>query len=264
MDHQSLRAHLPSLIAGHLPRNARRYYFRTYDGQPQISPLGLCIDPRPFQGTVIAKTDEALIVKTGRVAFAAIDRHLASADPEPGARVEVAPYARRDFSGARIDAPVEERHEMSNGQTYTVQKVSLGGRTVLLPLPPPRYPQLDDLKHQLEVLPAPDGFRTIVHLLVDAGAHAFSCVDPEPEDIQTPPEIAFHVDTGKFVGQVAILYDRGLDLYAVELRDARVPVTRIDPVDFTSLGKTLEDLIDDGHWRHIQITVLGHTSRRRH
>ena len=36
---------------------------------------------------------------------------------------------------------------------------------------------------QLETLPAPDGYRRITHLLVDAGACDFTWVDPLPKDI---------------------------------------------------------------------------------
>lgn len=264
MDRANLRQALPSLIAGHLPRNARQFSYRIYDDQPQRSSLGCSVDPQPFRGTVIAKTDDAIVLKVGRIAFAAVDRTLATADPEPDTIVEVVPYARRDFDGRRVDAPDEERHESANGHRYSVQTIHVGGRHVALPLPPPRCPQLADLIEQLEQRPAPDGFRTIAQLLVDAGARDFSCVDPEPEAIaETPPEVAFEVATAKFSGRAAIVYDCGLDLYVVELRHPSCPPTQVLHVEFTSLGTTLEALIDDGAWRRIRITVLEHTRRRR-
>jgi len=263
MDLDQLRASIPSLVASHLPRNARQYRYRTYDGLPQPSSYGLHLDPMPFQGTVIAKTDDALIVKTGRIAFAAIDRTLASVDPDPGTMIEAVPYARHDFAGNRIDAP-DERHEEIDGHHFTVQTVRLGGRTVALPLPPPQCPELGDLIQQLETQLAPDGFRKIVHLLVDAGAHGFRSVDPAPEHIaDVRPEIAFQVGTEKFVGEVAIFYDRSLDLYEVELRRGNLAVASVKHVDCTTLGKVLEDQIDDGRWRRIQITVLGRARPRR-
>lgn len=263
MDRERLHKLIPSLVSGYVPRNAPNYYYRVYDDQPHRSSLGIQVDPRPFQGTVIAKTDDALIIKTGRVAFAAVDRDLATLDPEAGTKVEVTPYARRDFDGTRIDGATEKTHQAADGHRYTVSTVTLGGRTVKLPLPIPRCPELADLIAQVEQLPAPDGRRKIVHMLVDAGASAFTCVDPEPDHIiDTPPEIAFQIDNARFSGRVAIVYDRGLDLYAVESRESDRVLERIERVDFTALGKTLEYLIDDGRWRRIQITVLGRTRKR--
>lgn len=258
MDRTLLRNQLPALIGGHLPRNARNFSYRIYDGQTRVSALGIPIDPEPFQGTVITKTDEALIIKTGRISFAAVDRQLATLDPEPGTKVQVVPYARRNFEGVRLDAPKQET-QVIEGRSYTISTCTLGRSTVKLPLPAPRCPELADLIQQLEALPAPDGYRTISILLVDARARDFSSIDPDPESgniIATPPAVIFHVVTDKFSGQAAVIYDRGLDLYVVELRRNGDVVERIEQVDFSSLGRTLEELIDDGNWRRIQVTAL--------
>jgi DNA-binding transcriptional LysR family regulator len=49
-------------------------------------------------------------------------------------------------------------------------------------------------------LPAPDGFRRVTHLLVDAGARDITWVDPLPADIiRTPPAIGFTVATMKLI-----------------------------------------------------------------
>lgn len=262
MDHALLRTLMPALVAGHLPRNVRSFHYRICDGVPQVSSLGIRIDPRPFQGTVIAKTQEALIIKTGRASFAAAARALLSDDPAEGARIEVVPYARRRFDGQRVDAAEQTTEQMANSQTYTLSTVVLGSATVSLPLPKARCPELADLIQQLEQMPAPDGFRRIVHLLVDAGAHDFSTVDPAPEHIvDTPPAISFNVRTTRFTSQVIILYDRSMDLFVVELRRGGALVDRVDLVDFSSLSETLERLIDDGHWRRIQINILTRTRR---
>jgi hypothetical protein len=112
-------------------------------------------------------------------------------------------------------------------------------------------------------LPAPDRFRRISHLLVDAGARDFVCVDPKPEDIiATPPSITFSVDTAKFSGQVTILYDRSLDLYVIQLLDDDEMADCVDAVSFDRLGEALERLIDDGRWRQIRIDVLARSSRK--
>lgn len=262
MDHAALRTQLPALIAPFLPRNVRSFNFRIYDDQPAVSAMGFVIDPQPFEGKVVAKTDHAIIVQTARAQFAIVDRHLASHDPDEGAKVAVTPYARHHFDGTRLDAPVEETRQTADGQTYTVQSVILGGSTTKLPVPKPQCPELAALIEQLEQLPAPDRFRRISHLMVDAGARDFVCVDPQPGTI-TPPSIAFTVDTERFNGQLTILYDYGMDLYVVELRRDSELIECVEEISFDMLGELLERLIDDGHWRQIRINVLAQPSRKR-
>lgn len=262
MDHAALRTQLPALVGPFLPRNVRSFNFRIYDNQPAVSAMGFVIDPQPFEGKVIAKTDHAIIVQTARAQFAVVDRQLASHDPEEGAKVAVTPYARHHFDGTRLDAPVEEARQTTDGQTYTVQSVILGGATTRLPLPKPRCVELAALIEQLEQLPAPDRFRRISHLLVDAGARDFVCVDPAPDDT-TPSSIAFSVTTTKFDGRVTVLYERGLDAYVIELHRDGTVVERVDEVYVDMLGGVLERLIDDGHWRAIRIDVLAKPSRKR-
>jgi hypothetical protein len=53
-----------------------------------------------------------------------------------------------------------------------------------------------------------------------------------------------------------VLYERGLDLYAVELHRDGELVERVDEVFFDTLGETLERLIDDGSWRRIRVQRL--------
>jgi hypothetical protein len=266
MDHSAIRSQLPTLVAGHLPRNTHRFKFRVYDDKPPISSPGFLIDPKPFEGTVVAQTDSAIIIKVARTQFAVIDRQLATQEPAVGARVEVIPYARRDFDGRRLDVPTEETRYTNEGQPYTVRSVILGGATTKLPIPEPRCPELAALVRQLQEMPAPDGFRRITHLLVDAGARDFSWVDPGRADIiRTPPAIRFTVSTNKFRGRVTLLYERVLDLYAVELHDGDTRVERVSDVYFDGLGEVLERLIDDGVWRLIQVrTLLGKSARARH
>ncbi|CAM8819888.1 GTPase [Burkholderia pseudomallei] len=264
MDHATLRTQLPALVGPFLPRNVQSFKYRIYDAQPAVSALGFAIDPKPFEGKVIAKTDHALIVQTARAQFAIVDRHLASHDPDEGARVAITPYARHHFDGTRLDAPVEETRHTEDGQPYTIRSVILGSATTKLPVPTPQCPELAALIEQLEQLPAPDRFRRISHLLVDAGARDFACVDPEPEDIvSTPPSIAFSVSTTKFDGRVTVLYNRGFDAYVIELHRDGTVVERVNEVYADMLGEALERLIDDGRWRAIRIEFLAGPSRER-
>ncbi|CAJ2794211.1 Uncharacterised protein [Burkholderia pseudomallei] len=262
MDHAALRTQLPALVGPFLPRNVRSFNYRIYDDQPAVSALGFVIDPQPFEGKIVAKTENAIIVQIARAQFAVVDRHLASNDPEEGTKVAVTPYARHHFDGTRLDAPVKETRHTEDGQPYIIQSVILGGSTTKLPVPKPRNAELTALIEQLEQLPAPDRFRRISHLMVDAGARDFVCVDPEPDNT-TPPSIAFAVDTAKFSGQVTILYDYGMDLYVVELRRDGELIERVEEISFDMLGEVLERLIDDGHWRQIRIDVLAQPSRKR-
>ena len=238
MNTQAIRARMPSLVQGHVPSNIRSFRFNIFDGQPKVSTLGFQIDPRPFEGKVIARTEEAVVVKTGRAEFAVLDRALLTEVPDEGAKVQVEPYARRRFDGQRADTP-EELTEFTA--------------------------ELQDLIQQLEEMPAPDGFRRITHLLVDAGARDFAWVDPLPKDIiSTPPAISFTVATEKFQGRVTVLYKRGADLYAVELHRDGELVEQADEVFFDSLGETLERLIDDGKWRFIRVQCLAGRKTTRH
>lgn len=257
MDHSTIRAQIPALVAGHVPRNIRNFKFRIYDDKPRESTLGFHIDPQPFEGKVIAKTDEAIVVKTGRAEFAVLDRHLATQQPDEGTKVQVQPYVRRRFDGLRADTPEERTELTSDGMPYVVKTHILGSAPAKLPIPEPRCPELHELVHQLEQLPAPDGFRRITHLLVDADARDFTWVDPLPNNIiETPPAISFTVSTEKFQGRVTVLYDRAGDHYAVELRHGDELIQRVAEVCFDMLSGTLEHLIDDGHWRQIQVEIL--------
>jgi len=258
MNRESLRASLPMLVAHAIPKNARRIHCSYFDDRPQRNAFGLRIDPQPAEGRVVALTDEAFIVKTGRTSFVAVARMLATLIPTVGDKVRVTPYIRRDFAGERLDTPKTESRQTPDGQSYAVTTVTLDGNTLRIPLQvAPQCPYLADLVEQLEIMPTPDGLRTIANMLVDAKAREIEIVDPDDEHlIATPPEISFAVDTGKFSGRIAILYDRGYDLYAVELRADGTVATRIEVVDVTSLAEVVADLIDDEKWRRTRVEIL--------
>ncbi|MGQ0697514.1 MAG: GTPase [Panacagrimonas sp.] len=265
MDTQAIRAQMPTLVVGHVPSNVRSFKFNIFDGQPKVSTLGFHIDPKPFEGKVIATTDEAIVVKTGRAEFAVLDRALVTEVPDEGVKVQVEPYVRRRFDGLRADTPEERTEFASDGQPYKVRTHVLGSAPAKLPIPEPSCPELQELVNQLEQLPAPDHFRRITHMLVDAGARDFICVDPAPANIvKTPPAISFTVATAKFDGRVTVLYERGPDLYALELHRDGVRVERVDELFFDSLGDALERLIDDGNWRRIRVQCLSGRKPVRH
>ncbi|QNM96737.1 hypothetical protein [Chitinimonas koreensis] len=265
MDTQAIQAQLRTLVVGHIPTNVRSFKFSIFDGLPKPSAMGFAFDPKPFEGKVIAMLDDAIVVKTGRAAFAVLDRTLVSVVPEEGTKIEVWPYARRRFDGLRADTPEESIRHTEDGTPYCVQTYVLGSAPAKLPIPQPRCPELQELINQLEQLPAPDRFRRITHMLVDANASDFTWVDPLPADIiRTPPAISFTVATAKFRGQVTVLYERAHDLYAVELSRNGEQVDRIDSLHFDSLGSALESLIDDGSWRQIRVAIVSGAKSPRH
>jgi hypothetical protein len=267
MNRETLRAQMPELVRNFVPRNCRGFDYHVFDTQPAKSALGFYVDPQPFAGKVVALTGEAVVVKTEgkRNRFAVLDRALVTEVPDVGVKVWVEPYVRRRFDGERADAPKEETRLGFDGQPYVIRSRVLGDASARLPIPEARCSELRQLIEQLERLPAPDGFRRITHLLVDAGARDFSRVDPEPKDIcKTPPEIAFTVDTAKFQGRVTVRYEAGPDLYAVELSRGGERVDRVDEVYFDTLGQVLERLIDDGSWRHIRVRSLSSGKPVRH
>lgn len=263
MDQTAIREQLPALVSGHPPRNVCRFKFSIHDGRPQKNALGYHVDPKPFEGKVVARTDDAIVVKNGRAEFAVLDRSLTTAAPDAGVKVLVTPYIRRRFDGERADTPEVETAYSSEGTPYTVKRMTLGPALAKLPIPEPQCPQLRHLIQQLENLPAPDGFRRITHMLVDAGAKDITWVDPLPANIiSTPPEIRFTVSTGMFEGRVSILYDQGGDICVIELKRDEVTVERMDQVSFGMLAQTLERLIDDGRWRLIQVEILPNGRRQ--
>jgi len=266
MDKNAIRAQMPMLVAGHVPSNCRNFSMRIYDGEPVSSALGFHVDPQPFEGKVIVATDAAIVVKMGRATFAVLDRTLVTAVPEIGAKVHVEPYARRRFDGQRADTPEPSTERTCDGVPYTVTTILLGDAPAKLPVPTPRCPELLELIGQIEKLPAPDRFRRLSHLLVDAGAKDFTWVDPLPHNIvNTPPAIGFTVDTAKFRGRVTVIYDRGFDYYSVVLAGTDgQSINRVDHIDFSSLGTVLEDLIDDGSWRRIRVQCTSARKPARH
>ncbi|WP_025807848.1 hypothetical protein [Pseudomonas chlororaphis] len=257
MDRSLIDSSMPSLVVGHVPSNVRSIEYRVFDGEPQPSAMGFHIDPEPFDGKVVAVTDDAIIVKNGRAEFAVLDRSLVTTIPDDGAKVHVQPYARRRFDGLRADTPEERTEHTADGTPFTVKTYILGAAPAKLPIPLPKCPELKDFIEQLEEMPAPDGFRRITHMLVDAGARDFTWVDPEPSKIiETPPAISFTVSTAKFEGRVTLLYDRGMDVYVVELHRDGELIERLGEVYFDSLGDVLHRLVDDGSWCLIHLSVL--------
>jgi len=257
MNRERLRDRMPKLVSNHLPSNARTFKWKAYSATPQSGTFGYKIDPRPFEGKVVEIEDDIILVKVARSEFAVLDRNFVQTEVKIGDKVYVSPYARRRFDRLRADTPEKSVHTREDGTSYSSTTVIIGAAPSKLPIPAPQCPELADMIQQLEELTAPDGFRKITHMLVDAKADNFSWTDPAPEDIiSTPPAIRFTVNTKKFVGTVAIIYDRGADAYVIEFQQGYELVKRVDDVYFDMLGEILAIWLDDGTWKTIEVTVL--------
>lgn len=261
MNRASLRASLSALVAHVPPKNARQIHCDFFDDMPHYNALGIQSDDKPAEGWVVAHTDEAFIVKTHRTRFVAVDRRLATLSPALDDKVRITPYARRNFAGDRLDATEQGGHTRSVARTYPATHI-----TARIPLTViPSCPYLVDLVEQLEIMPTPEGWRTIANMLTDARAKDIEIVDPdEKELLETRPEISFAVDTRKFSGRIAVLYEPVLGPYAVELRAGGAVRTRVDNVEVTRLAKVMTDLIDDGDCPRIRVEILwsGRSSKR--
>lgn len=265
LNRENVVSTLRKVIAAHVPRKSRVYNYTVLDGVPRDrNMLGIFPDPRPCEGKVVEILDDFFLVKIKRTAFCVVDKSLATAIPSVGDSVRITPYARRDFDGQHIDTLKKEIRTLLDSSQYSITSVMIGGTTTHLPLPEPKCPELAQLKEQIEMMPAPDGFRKVAHLLVDANAKDFSMVDPKPNNIiKTPPAIRCQVKTTRFEGELAIIYERGSDTYAIELSQADKPIERVDDVYFDELGQRLADLIDDELWLQIKVEVLSCKATRR-
>ena len=155
MDRSLIKSMMPSLVAGHVPRNVRSFKYRVFDDQPLSSTLGFAIDPQPFDGKVVAATDDAIVVKLKPSEFAVLDPSLVTTVPAEGAKVHVQPYARRRFDGLRADTPEVITEKTSDGTPYTITRHILGSAPAKLPIPTPQCMELGQLIEQLEEMPAP-------------------------------------------------------------------------------------------------------------
>lgn len=283
LDKTTIKQSLSELIQPLVPKNCRRYHYRFCELLPSENAFGIRCDPQPFKGKVALIHNHFILIQEegSKNKFVIVDRAYLDKLPELGTKVEVIPYARRHFNGQRIDEPEREVRTLADGTEYVMTKMMLGGTTTELPLPLSKEqiqcPELLALIEQLEQLPAPDGFRCISHLLVDAGAKEFTLNNPKAIDItNSPPGISFRVANAKFIGEVTIGYDRGADTYFIQLNPATLISTqacvvredsslaettahesmKVTDVYFDELGLRLVELIDDGAWQVIKIKSL--------
>lgn len=269
IDKEALRARLRARASTFLPANARRYTAQFVTREPGVANemLGIPMDARPFTGRLIDLwEDGTLVARKGReLAFCVVAGDaLATHDAAIGDEVVVWPYARRRFDGKRCDTPQIEERTGADGVTFRTSSVLLGGHDAQMPVKAEHSQYLGDMLEQIKKLPATDGFRRLEHVLVDAKARNLRVVDPtDAHIIETPPALECEVDTKKFTGTLAILYDRGIDYYRVELRTEGAVVKDAIDVAFTELAEVVERMVDDDEWRLARIEVLKRAARQK-
>ena len=110
MDRSLIKSMMPSLVAGHVPRNVRSFKYRVFDDQPLSSTLGFAIDPQPFDGKVVAAIvgKGTLVVwdsDSGKEVFKD-DRRASQKRTIPEAVVAFSPsgkYLAAAYDGVRVD-----------------------------------------------------------------------------------------------------------------------------------------------------------------
>lgn len=270
-------------VAGdHVGKNIRRYSWRTYVGERQVNTLGGVNYLTPSEGKVAEANDTFTLVKTSANSFDIILTCLLSKPVQVGDKVALSFYQLRRFDGTLADGSEDlskdgcRRFYLTgaatlfpsrwNDRDLGVNEQFADAYTEL------RSPYLQDMLTQMEQFPVNGGLRRTVNILVDANARDLEFVDPADEDVlKTPPAVRANVVTKKFVGQVEVYYDRGIDYYGVRLTPmvaraegnsaapklrAAGAATVIDNISFEELGEVLLDRIDDGTWALAQVTVL--------
>lgn len=254
LDENVLKEKLPAILSPHVARSVKDIHYNIVDLAFRTGFLGNIIDIKPFEGKVVGYTDEVMLVKKNRDHFSIVDLSYVTEKPEVGKKVRVIPYSQRHFDGRRVDG-----YHVEKKGTYEITHIKYGGITKIpVPMDDIKCPQLQEMIHQIENLPAPTGVRNVVHILVDAKATNFTFNDPKPNEIiDSPPFLMCQVDTEKFKGFVKIIYDRCLDAYNIALIDNGDTVKAAQYVLFNEVGSILEQFIDDRSWQKIEIQVIG-------
>jgi hypothetical protein len=261
---EAASAWVRSIAFMHLPSNTRQYRWATYVGQrSSSSALGFQVDLKPAEGKAVDANDDFVLVKTARTEFFVAAKDVLSTVPAIGDTCRITPYARRLWSGNRLDAPVET--DIGNG--IISQTFHLGEYKSLLPIDKSSIicPQFRDMIDVIERERA-DEVRTVVQVLIDAGANQapvfFQDVLDEEDIIDKPPLLRFKVSTSKHTGFVEISYDRAGDSFTVSILNDDMSVSsRTSDVYIavegpSEIGKLILAAIDDGTWKVASVETL--------
>ena len=235
--------------SGHVPSNVRSFQVQ-HLRRPARSRRWAPHRSQPFEGKVIATTDEAIVVKTGRAEFAVLDRALVTEVPDERrqGRSNPTPDAA---STACADTPEEETTAFTaDGKPYTGAAVRARLRAGEAADPRARCPELQvELIQQMEQLPAPDGYRRITHLCWSMPARGnFTWVDPLPGTSSRHHRPSPSRWPRRSSRDASPCCTSGLDCTrwsCTAMASWLIGSMRCS----STLGGTLERLIDDGNWK---------------
>ena len=261
---EAASAWVRSIAGMHLASNCRQYRWSTYAGErSSSSAFGFQVDLKPAEGKVLNANEHFVLLKTSRTEFFVAAKDVLSSVPAIGETCRITPYARRLWNGNRLDSPIET--DIGNG--IISQTFHLGEYKSLLPIDKASisYPQFRDMIDVVERERA-DGVRTVVQVLIDAGANLhpvfFQDVVDEEDVVDKPPTIRFKVSTLKHTGYVEISYDRACDSFTVSILNEDMTVASRTADVFiavegpSEIGKLIIDAIDDGTWKIAPVETL--------
>lgn len=239
----------------------KNYKFGIINSRPFKTSLGYRLDPKPFQGQIVGYSETFMVVELKPAVFRVVDLELVKNRPVIGTKVCVMPYERRNFAGKRIDEPQVETvcQATADGREVSIRRIKFGIESPTLPFDDETEidPEITDLIQQIQHRLAPDGFRTLAQVLVDANANDFSCGSLLPNAVNDSlPSVKFKVKTTKFSGFVTIFYSHFFKAYGIAYQRACEADSKIWPIRLGSLCEKLVELIDDERWQVIRIRPI--------
>lgn len=242
---------LRTVATKHMPKNARQFTWLYTGDKKRSNILGGRAFSKPVKGKVIHIDDQFMILKTQRTHFLVTLKSLLDIEPAVGDNVLYTEYTPR-----RMDGSYLYDFEQIPGSTTIILTVSSLSNWNL---PKPDNPFLQQLVDQLVNMEAEDGKRTLLQLLIDAGASDWKFYDELKLENNKFPWPALEVSlTYPEPGRLQILYDQGIDYYQINWISAsksHAPEL-IEDVSFDDLPRLLGKLFDDGRTLKDKITIL--------
>lgn len=250
-----MQINIEAVIDRHMPDKYTPYQYEIIDTDPliDISKNRMFSDPEPFIGEVIDYNPQFMFIKVEPLVYRAVYILFATDIPEVGSKVKITPYARRHFNGERTDSylnSLKSEEEIRLAQWYRQDYAFLPIKNVTNPL-------IQSIIDGIEGMKAPDDFRTIAEMLVDANASNFEIVESGlDKNANVLPGIKFQVNSPKFTGELFI--SSNPDATYFNLQASQKGTIVINETSFwrRELGKRVASIIDDQSWRKTIIEVL--------
>lgn len=254
----------------HVAANARRYSWHGYYGERSTSTaFGWQTDAVPAEGKVVEDGEEFVLLKTGCNEFFCVLKSLLEEPVALGSKVRITPYVRRHFDGRRFDEPTTEVH---GGVVFKTRVMGEQCSRVPIDRSQLKSEYLAEMMAVVERERA-DDIRTVAQVLIDAGAYleppTWRDVGPDDDIIAAPPMLRFRIKSEKHDGYLAIVYDRGMDAFDVQLQAPDGTVVRtektifITPEGLSDLGRTIIEMVDDGRWKLAKVQLIKAAPRKK-